>query len=120
MPDWKRRNTGRARQLRNAATPEERHLWRYLARSQLGAKFSRQMEIGTYYADFLCRELKLVIELDGFSHDLRPAYDARRDAWMAEEGYRVLRFANADVFANTEGVLSVIAAEIARRRAQSE
>ena len=55
MPEWKPRNTERARELRNAATPAERALWRYLARSQLGAKFSRQMPVGPFYADFLCR-----------------------------------------------------------------
>ena len=116
MPDWKPRNTERARELRNAATPAERHLWRYLNRSQLGAKFSRQFEITPCFADFLCRELKLVVELDGFSHDLRPEYDAQRDAFMLSEGYHVLRFANADALTNTEGVLLTISAEIAKLR----
>ncbi len=56
MPEWKQRDTERARELRNAATPTERALWRYLSRSQLGAKFSRQMQVGPYFADFLCRD----------------------------------------------------------------
>ncbi|MCP9221592.1 DUF559 domain-containing protein [Erythrobacter sp. LQ02-29] len=67
MPDWNPRNTKRARELRRAATPAERKLWPYLARSALGAKFSRQMPVGPWYVDFLCRELKLAIELDGAS-----------------------------------------------------
>ena len=114
MPEWKSRDTRRARELRNAATPAERRLWRYLARSQLGAKFSRQMPVGPFFADFLCRELKLVVELDGFSHDLRPERDAARDRWFADRGYRVLRFANADVLRDPEGVARAIQAEVAR------
>ena len=118
MSDWKPRNTARARELRNAATPAERHLWRYLNRSQLGAKFSRQMEITPYFADFACRQLKLVVELDGFSHDLCADYDARRDVFMESKGYQVLRFTNTDALANTEGVLLTITAEIAKLRDQ--
>ena len=114
MPDWKDRNTKRARELRNAATPAERLLWQHLSRSQQGAKFSRQMQIGPFFADFLCRSLKLVVECDGFSHDLSPEADARRDAWMQREGYTVLRFTNADVLQNTEGVLATIRTEIER------
>ena len=115
MPDWKPRDTTRARELRNAATPAERLLWRYLARSQAGAKFSRQMQIGKFFADFLCRELKLVIEVDGFSHDLRPEYDDARDRWFEGEGYRVLRFTNADVLLNPEAVVIAVREEVTRR-----
>ncbi|MBO9519112.1 MAG: endonuclease domain-containing protein [Porphyrobacter sp.] len=114
MPEWKPRNTERARELRNSATPAERALWRYLSRSQLGVKFSRQMPVGPFYADFLCRERKLVIELDGFSHDIQPGRDAFRDRWFVGQGYRVLRFANQDVLRETEGVVTAIAVELAR------
>ncbi|MCL6250115.1 DUF559 domain-containing protein [Altererythrobacter sp. KTW20L] len=117
MPDWTPRNTTRARGLRNAATPAERLLWQYLARNRVGAKFSRQMPVGPYYADFLCRELQLVVECDGISHDRDPAADARRDAAMRANGYHVLRFTNADVLGNVEGVVHMIAAEVARLRA---
>jgi very-short-patch-repair endonuclease len=113
------RNTARARELRRAATPTERILWRYLSRAQLGVKFSRQMPVGPYFADFLCRELRLVIELDGYSHDLRREHDAARDRWMREEGYRMLRFTNAQVRENVEGVVMVIAGEIAAVRPDS-
>jgi very-short-patch-repair endonuclease len=83
VPQWKPRNTARAQALRRQATPAERELWRYISRSQLGVRFSRQMPVGPFFADFLCRELRLVIELDGFSHDLEPERDASRDRWMA-------------------------------------
>lgn len=108
VPDWKPRNTPRARELRNAATPAERVLWRHLSRGQLGAKFSRQMPLGPFFADFLCRSARLVVELDGFSHALRPEHDSARDRWMRAEGWRVLRFANAEVMGNVEGVVTAI------------
>ncbi|MCL9982365.1 MAG: DUF559 domain-containing protein [Erythrobacter sp.] len=116
MPEWKPRDTIRARTLRREATPAERALWAYLARGQIGAKFSRQMPVGPWFADFLCRELALVIELDGHSHAVAPERDVVRDSWMAAHGLTVLRFANADVFANAEGVMATIRAEVERLR----
>ncbi len=114
MPEWTPRNTQRARELRKAATPAERLLWRYLARGQLGAKFSRQMPIGPFFADFLCREHKLVVELDGVSHDRQPERDGARDRWLAAEGYRTLRFTNADVLRDPEAVAIAIRHEVER------
>ena len=108
VPTFKPRNTSRAQELRNAATPAERALWRYLCKSQLGVKFSRQMPVGPFYADFLCRERNLIIELDGFSHDIEPGKDICRDRDLAEAGYKVLHFTNADVQGNVEGVVMAI------------
>jgi len=116
MTDWTPRDTARARSLRREATPAERALWVFLARSQLGAKFSRQMPVGPWFADFLCRELALVVELDGHSHDVAPERDERRDAWMAAHGFAVLRFTNADVVGNVEGVVTAIRCEVERLR----
>ena len=116
MPEWTPRNTARARALRREATPAERALWVFLSKSQTGAKFSRQMPVGPWFADFLCRELSLVVELDGFSHDVDPTRDARRDAWMAAHGFTVLRFTNDDVRDNAEGVVSAIRLEVERLR----
>src|SRR3546814_13266520 len=74
-----------------------RTLWRCLSGRKIsGWKFSRQMPVGPYFADFLCREAQLVIDLDGYSHDMRQAYDERRDHWLAENGYRVLRFTRSE------------------------
>jgi BirA family biotin operon repressor/biotin-[acetyl-CoA-carboxylase] ligase len=120
MPDWNPRDTARARSMRRAATPAERALWVHLARSQSGAKFSRQMPVGPYFADFLCRELALVVELDGHSHDIAPQRDARRDAWMAAHGFTVPRFTNDDVHGNVEGVVIAIRAEVERLRGLKE
>ena len=106
---FKPRNTDRARSLRNAATPAERKLWKYLSRRQVGGrKFSRQMPVGPYYADFLCRELNLIIEIDGYSHEAQQAYDAKRTDDLVEHGYRVVRFTNDDVLNDVEGVVREI------------
>jgi len=112
MP-FKPRNTERARELRKGATVAERVLWGVLRGSALGVRFSRQMPIGPYFADFLCRERRLVIEVDGFSHGRREAYDARRDAWMAAAGYRVLRFGNDAVMRDLDGVRARIVGVLA-------
>ena len=114
VPRWTSRNTRRARELRNSATPAERRLWCLLSHSQLGSKFSRQMPVGWYFADFLCRERKLAVEIDGFSHDLRQAHDHARDLWLRRQGYRVLRFSNADVLGDVEGVVTAIRLELER------
>ena len=108
VPTWTDRDTTRARELRNAATPAERALWTYLAKSQLGVKFSRQMPVGAFFADFLCRSHRLIVEVDGHSHDVQPERDTARDAYLRGEGYRVLHFSNADVLGNVEGVIETI------------
>ena len=97
--------------MRNAPTDAERRLWLALRdRRMLGVKFTRQFAVGGYIADFACRELKLIIELDGGLHDT-PA-DERRDQDLAALGYHVVRFWNADVFNNLPGVVEVIAAAV--------
>ena len=109
-PDSK--STTRARRLRRDATDAERRLWYRLRARQIdGAKFVRQEPIGPYVADFICRERHLIIEVDGGQHATDPR-DAVRDRWLSEQGYRVLRFWNNDVLANTEGVLESIAAAL--------
>ncbi|EXS69900.1 endonuclease domain-containing protein [Sphingobium sp. Ant17] len=113
-PTFKRRETDRAKGLRNAAPTPERLLWQQLRNRKLGYKFSRQMPIGPYFADFLCRELNLIIELDGESHDHIVAYDARRDDYCHAQGYQILRFSNADVMENLEGVVTHIHTTLAQ------
>ncbi|MFK7843409.1 MAG: endonuclease domain-containing protein [Sphingorhabdus sp.] len=109
MVAFKPRNTNRAKSLRNQATPAERELWKYISKRQVsGRKFSRQMPVGPYYADFLCRELGLIIEIDGYSHETQQAYDAKRTGDLVQLGYKVLRFANGDVLNNVEGVIGQI------------
>ena len=112
MPEAIRRPTKRAQELRNNATPPERILWRHLNRRQLGGwKFSRQMPIGPFVCDFLCRELRLVIEIDGGQHDENPR-DAARTAYIEREGFRVVRYWNNKVRDNVAGVIENLRALI--------
>lgn len=84
-------------------------MWQHLSNSQLdGHKFSRQIPIGPYFADFVCRNAKLVVELDGYSHDVRVEYDAVRTRFIEAQGYRVIRFNNEDVMKSVEDVLTMI------------
>ena len=109
MPTFRERPTRRAQQLRNNATDAERLLWRHLSRRQLdGFKFSRQMPIGPFVCDFLCRERSLVVEVDGGQH-AENARDEARTACIRSEGFRVIRFWNNEVIENVEGVLRTIA-----------
>jgi len=97
-----------ARQLRKNSTLAERKLWRYArSRSLGGFKFVRQQPIGPYVVDFVCREKRLVIEVDGGQH-AESTRDAIRDQWLAENRYRVLRFWNNEVLGNIEGVWEAI------------
>ncbi len=101
--------TGLARRLRRDSTSAELRLWNKLrARAIDGNKFVRQQPIGHYVVDFLCREKRLVIEVDGGQHD-GSTKDRLRDQWLHEHNYRVLRFWNNDVMNNMNGVLETIA-----------
>jgi very-short-patch-repair endonuclease len=98
-------------------TPPERRLWGVLKGRPNGFKFRRQHPLGPYILDFFCYETALAIEVDGLAHDLgsNPQRDIRRDAWVAEQGVRTLRFVATDVRDNLEGVLTLIVEECARR-----
>ena len=78
------------------------------------------MPVGPWYADFLCRELKLVIELDGYSHDVQPEKDVTRDADLKARGYAVLHYSNEDVMQDAEAVARAIQQEIDRLRNASK
>jgi very-short-patch-repair endonuclease len=83
-------------------------LWNELKQSKLGFRFTKQKPIGNYIADFYCPEKKLVIEVDGWTHDNNVEYDAKRDAYMESEGIHVLRVADKDVKQDMYNVLLLI------------
>ncbi|AOF96493.1 endonuclease domain-containing protein [Sphingobium sp. RAC03] len=96
-----------ARDMRREPTDYERRLWSALRASQLGGfKFRRQAVVEPYICDFLCPSIGLIVEVDDDRHDA--IKDRDRDFDLAHQGYLVLRFSNADVRDNMEGVLSVI------------
>ncbi len=99
----------RARSMRQLATEPEQRMWLALKAKRFGeVKFRRQKVIGPYIVDFAARDPMLVIEIDGDTHGTRQGYDAARSAFLQNEGYRVVRFSNADVMGNMDGVLTVL------------
>jgi very-short-patch-repair endonuclease len=94
-------------------TDAEKALWAKLRGHQLhGMGFRRQESIGPYVVDFVCREAKLIVEVDGGQH-AESESDAVRDAFLARGGFRVLRFWNNEVLSNLDGVLARIAEALA-------
>ena len=103
--------TGRARALRRSQTSAEGKLWFYIRNRQVdGYKFVRQAPLHGYFVDFLCRELKLVVEVDGATHssDEKIARDKVRTARLNSEGYEVLRIQNDDIYHGLDGVIDAI------------
>ncbi|HLD20787.1 MAG TPA: endonuclease domain-containing protein [Patescibacteria group bacterium] len=97
--------------LRNEQTNAEKLLWFQLRARRLdGWKFCRQQGVGDYIVDFYCSEAKLVIELDGDSHFEPGAQDRdnQREAFLNDNGLRVLRFTNRDIYDSIDSVIDII------------
>ena len=102
-----------AKILRREPTDAEYAMWQELRRNQMqGVRFRRQVPIGPYVADFACLRPRIIIELDGGQHGDAIAYDAARTAYLAESGFRVLRFWNNEVFTDRQAVLDTIWAAV--------
>ncbi len=105
----------RARSLRRAETDAERALWLKLRDRRLaGHKFVRQEPVGRFFADFACRDARLIVELDGWQHADNPR-DTARDAALNAKGYAVLRFWNGEVLTAINDVCETILAAIEGR-----
>jgi len=99
----------RARKLRSDSPIPERILWGLLRSGRLGGlKFRRQHPIGPFFADFYCHDARIVVELDGMSHDGRGAADRRREAFLKRQGLEVVRVGNDDVLHDIETVAIAI------------
>ena len=97
------------KELRSHATPAEAELWKMLkGRNADGMKFRRQQGIGPYVLDFYCPELRLCVELDGSSHDYKYEYDEQRTEFLQNQGIRVLRFSNEQVWQGLDSVVDEI------------
>lgn len=109
----------RARTLRKDDTEAERRLWEELRNWRLnGFKFVRQLPIGPYFADFTCRAAKLVVEVDGATHgsEGEVRHDAARTRFLEEQGWRVLRVWNEEVFTARNAVCDTILMALEKRK----
>lgn len=97
---------GFASNLRKNQTPEERKLW-YDYLNKVTPRFHRQGVIDNYIVDFYCPKLRVVIEIDGFQHYFKDAYeyDIKRTKELEKIGFVVLRFDNEDVNKNFDYVI---------------
>ena len=98
------------RSLRTNANTAEKILWKHLRNSQLGNKFRRQFSIGNVVVDFCCEQLKLVVEVDGWTHDFEKtqAKDNDKQKFLEQQGYKIIRFKNEQLFGDIEKVLDQI------------
>ena len=99
----------RARYMRKEPTEEENKLW-HLYLKKIKPRFTRQKIIGSYIVDFYCPKLKLVIEIDGVQHYLEEniEYEKRREAYLQNKGYKLLRFYNSDINRNLKNTETTI------------
>lgn len=108
--------TGRARSLRSAMTDGEKRLWRELRqfKARYNVHVRRQVPIGPYIADFAVLKHHLIIEVDGQHHFTSQGRlrDARRDAWLAGRGYRILRINTGGLADNFDGCVEAVMAEL--------
>ena len=96
----------RARELRKNSTPSEIELWKALRAGKMhGYTFNRQKPLNNYIVDFYNKKLKMVIEIDGDSHDGKQEYDQKRQQKLESLGCTVIRFYDHDVMQHIEGVL---------------
>lgn len=104
----------RARTLRQNMTEAETRVWRMLQAHRMnGYRFRRQVPIGRYIADFVCHEARPVVEIDGGQHDRSLPRETERNGFLQSQGYRILRFWNNEVLANSDGVCETIVNELA-------
>lgn len=101
-----------ANRLRNEGTKAEACLWKYVLRASKlkGYAFRRQRPVLNYIADFMCKELMLIIEVDGSIHELEDVrkYDEERQKTLEDAGFTLLRFTNEEVLTNIQWVHSCL------------
>ncbi|MBU0766410.1 endonuclease domain-containing protein [Patescibacteria group bacterium] len=108
---YKKNKAEFTRHLRHNMTPEEIILWEELRNRQCNKmKFRKQVNIGPYIADFLCIQHRLIVEVDGSVHNQkeRKEYDHRRDEYLLNLNYRVLRITNDEIHQSLSSVLDRI------------
>ena len=101
-----------ANRLRKEMTKAEACLWKYVLRAgkMKGYGFRRQRPVLNYIADFMCKELMLIVEVDGSIHELEEIRknDEQRQKALEEAGFTVMRFTNHEVLTNIQWVQSCL------------
>jgi very-short-patch-repair endonuclease len=116
-PDLWRKLKPLAREMRQKPTAAERKLWQRIRRKQVrGVKFRRQQAIDRFIVDFCSLSTRLIIEVDGPTHDTSQEADTLRQALLEALGFELVRFTNRDVLGNIDGVMEVIYEVVERKQ----
>jgi very-short-patch-repair endonuclease len=105
----------RAKTLRRELTRAEREMWDLLRDFRpRGARFRRETPVGPYIADFAWLSARIIVEVDGDSHETEfgRTHDVRRDAFLSRQGFKVLRFDNADVISSPDTIAIMLEREL--------
>ena len=109
-----RNSTPKARALRHNQTDAEIAFWNQVKDRRFhGLKFKRQHPVGIYFADFVCLEHHLIVEIDGGQHNDNPQ-DEVRTKYLNNSGFKVIRFWNNDILSNIEGVTHSLTLALSR------
>jgi very-short-patch-repair endonuclease len=110
---------GKAKKLRKEMTDAEKVLWSYLRNRKFkGLKFRRQHPIDRYIVDFVCLEERLVVEADGYFHNLsdQKEYDMKRTKDLESYGLIVIRLSNEEILDNVPQALKKVEKLLAQGR----
>ena len=98
-----------ATKLRNNSTLAETLLWKELkGKKMMGYDFHRQKPLGNFIVDFYSPKLKLIIEVDGVTHNYKLGKDLKRQLKLESTSLYILRFSDQDIRNNLNGVLLFI------------
>ena len=107
MDEYNHNNIKLAKTLRKNITKQEYKLWEIIRAGRFyGYKFKRQTPVGNYIVDFVCRQEKIILEIDGRQHneDENVINDNERTAYLNSKGYKVYRFWNNEIDKNIDGI----------------
>ncbi|MFL9840339.1 DUF559 domain-containing protein [Sphingomonas sp. ST-64] len=112
----------RAKTLRKTMSLPEVLLWVALKKRPAGFKFRKQHPSGPYVADFYCHQARMIVEVDGATHDFgdQPQRDERRDAWFVERGLDVMRIPARELLNDCDAVVRGVVARATERCAPGE
>jgi very-short-patch-repair endonuclease len=106
--------------LRKNSTLAEIILWKEIKAKAMGVEFHRQVPIDEFIVDFYCHELRLVIEVDGNSHDFKYEYDQQRQMKLEDLGLTIVRFGDQEIKRDMFNVLRALEITISRLKTEKK
>ncbi|MBD3244658.1 MAG: DUF559 domain-containing protein [Candidatus Moranbacteria bacterium] len=105
IPKYNSNLVRESRLMRKNQTKAEKEIWgKVLSRKQTGYKFRRQKPINRFIVDFYCKQLLLIIEIDGKDHEYKKDYDKEREAYLKKMGFEIIRYTNEEIIDNLKEI----------------